>query len=506
MTKSADQEHASPPSSLPAYVFRGPAHVAIRTRTNDQPRYVDTRLKVWTWYDGGVALKIDWGELALAPELTEIAKGFMAYSLEKYAPQTAFMFARFLVYLSSTNLAQHFPWGQQNFIAKLEDFKQVRHNLIGLRRFYRWAMDRGINGFDPITYLKIKEVKSDRVDPYARIFLSQSGLELDEEVRLLKRIEREPKSDSWEDVQLNIVLHLGFELAPRSIQFHSLDIADFEFIESAGHEKYYTLWLPMAKKVGQRRPERRPRKITTRLGEKISRHVLEIQRRFGSDCEPLFVNPCGRRLSVIEVGTGLKYELREAGIDRPNQVSMLLRHHLGQGLADQGTPADMIAELLGHNSTVAARAYVTATPNIARIKEKALGKSPAYQRIMRSLLTGKIVQRRDATPEAAVRGVIDTQYIGDIGACALPVHTHCPYNPIYACYTCKKFHPFADGRHEQVKDALQREAQRFIDMAEQAGDLSHNRPLAQHQTTILAVSATIERCRQHTEGDEDDAV
>ncbi|WP_412459822.1 hypothetical protein ACK2SD_12290 [Pseudomonas sp. SC11] len=152
---------------------------------------------------------------SLAAELTEIAKGFMAYSLEKYAPQTAFMFARFLVYLSSTNLAQIFPWGQQNFIAKLEDFKQIRPNLIGLRRFYRWAMDRGINGFDPITYLKIKEVKSDRADPYARIFLSQSGLELDEEVRLLKRIEREPKSDSWGDVQLNIVLHLGFELAPR---------------------------------------------------------------------------------------------------------------------------------------------------------------------------------------------------------------------------------------------------------------------------------------------------
>ncbi|AZF47922.1 hypothetical protein C4J86_2687 [Pseudomonas sp. R2-7-07] len=384
--------------------------------------------------------------------------------------------------------------------------KKTRAVLVGFRRFYRWAMDRGINGFDPATYLKIKEVKSDRVDPYARIFLSQSGLELDEEIRLLKRIERELKCDSWVDVQFNIVLHLGFEIAPRSIQFHSLDIADFEFIESTDHEKYYTLWLPMAKKVGQRRPERRPRKITTRLGEKISRHVSEIQRRFGSDCEPLFVNPCGRRLSVIEVGSGLKHELREAGIDRPNQVTMLLRHHLGQGLADQGTPADRIAELLGHNSTVAARAYVTATPNIARIKEKALGKSPAYQRIMRSLLTGKIVKRRDTAPEAAVRGVIDTQYIGDIGACALPVHTHCPYNPIYACYTCKKFHPFADGRHEQVKDALQREAQRFIDMAEQAGDLSHNRPLAQHQKTILAVSTTIERCRQHTEGAADDAV
>jgi hypothetical protein len=50
-----------------------------------------------------------------------------------------------------------------------------------------------------------------------------------------------------------------------------------------------------------------------------------------------------------------------------------------------------------------------------------------------------------------------------------------------------------------VKEALQREAQRFIDIAEKAGDLIHNRPLAQHQTTILAVSATIERCRQHRE-------
>ena len=91
MTKSADQEHASPSSSFPANVFEGPAQVAIRTRTNDQPRYVDTRLKVWTWYDGGVALKIDWVKLALAPELTEIAKGFMTFSLEKYAPQTACM-------------------------------------------------------------------------------------------------------------------------------------------------------------------------------------------------------------------------------------------------------------------------------------------------------------------------------------------------------------------------------------------------------------------------------
>ncbi|HGW5372927.1 TPA: tyrosine-type recombinase/integrase [Pseudomonas aeruginosa] len=323
---------------------------------------------------------------------------------------------------------------------------------------------------------------------------------------MLKRIGREVSVEDWEDFQTNIVLHLGFELAPRSIQFHSLDMADFEVVETSVHDKYYTLWLPMAKKVGQRRPERRPRKITIQLGEKIEQHISELERRFGGACEALFVSSSGTRLTVERIGHGLKHELREAGIERPNQVSMLLRHHLGQGLADQGTPADMIAELLGHNSTVAARAYVTATPNIARIKEKALGKSPAYQRIMRSLLTGEIVQRRDIPAEQEVRGVVDMQYIGDIGACALPAHTHCPYNPVYACYTCRKFHPFADGRHEQVKEALQREAQRFIDMAEQAGDLSHNRPLAQHQATILAAMATIARCRGHTGDTENDPV
>ncbi|MNN71138.1 hypothetical protein D3C81_1870440 [compost metagenome] len=101
----------------------------------------------------------------------------------------------------------------------------------------------------------------------------------------------------------------------------------------------------------------------------------------------------------------------------------------------------MIAELLGHNSTVAARAYVTATPNIARIKEKALGKSPSYQRIMRSLLTGEIVQRQNTVAERAIRGIIDTQYIGDIGACALPVHTTAPTIPSMPAIRARSFTP-----------------------------------------------------------------
>ncbi|MEB0039339.1 hypothetical protein [Pseudomonas sp. MH10] len=290
MTKSADQEHASPSSSFPAYVFHGPSQVAIRTRTSDQPRYVDTRSNVWTWYDGGRAMKIDWIALQLSSELIEIGKGFIAYALEKYAPRTAFMFANSLRFLSSTVLADGLPWDLHKLTIALEEFKKSGADLLGFRRLYRWAIDRGIKGFDPNIYLKIKDIKSDRVDPYARIYLSQSGLELDEEIRLLKRIDREVSWVEWISFQFNIMLHLSFELGPRSIQFHSLDITDFEVIEISDQEKYYTLWLPMAKKVGQRRPDRRPRKITARLGKKIEQYVLWHQRRFGNACEPLFVN------------------------------------------------------------------------------------------------------------------------------------------------------------------------------------------------------------------------
>lgn len=141
MPKSADPKQASPSSSLSAYVFEGPALLAIRTRTNDQPKYVDTCLPVWTWYDGGLAMTIDWAALQLNSELIEIGKGFMAYALEKYAPRTAAMFADSLRSLSNTNLATGLPWESAELSSALEKLKKSRRALVGFRGFYRWAND-----------------------------------------------------------------------------------------------------------------------------------------------------------------------------------------------------------------------------------------------------------------------------------------------------------------------------------------------------------------------------
>ena len=59
-------------------INQGSQQVAIRTRTNDQPKYVDTRLPAWTWYEGGLAMTIDWAALHLNPDIMQIAKAFWA--------------------------------------------------------------------------------------------------------------------------------------------------------------------------------------------------------------------------------------------------------------------------------------------------------------------------------------------------------------------------------------------------------------------------------------------
>lgn len=135
MTESVGQGHTPLTSPSTPYVFQGPARIAIRTRTNDQPRYVDTRLGVWTWHDGGRAMKVDWSALKLKPELTEMAKGFIAYALERYAPQTALMFADSFRTLSNSALARSFPWTIDDLTISLEELKKSRLAIIGFRRF-----------------------------------------------------------------------------------------------------------------------------------------------------------------------------------------------------------------------------------------------------------------------------------------------------------------------------------------------------------------------------------
>ena len=194
------------------------------------------------------------------------------------------------------------------------------------------------------------------------------------------------------------------------------------------------------------------------------------------------------RLGPSPLSSIIKKYLSEINL---NKNSIDFRHNLAQALADQGASADIIAEILGHNSTVPARAYIAATPKIAEIKSKALSKNKKYNNLIK-MMTGDFIEESTVLERNKVRGVIGSQYIGGIGSCGLPEDTLCPKNPVYSCYTCIKFHPFKNKeQHLEVKNQLEKRAQFFIDIAEKGNDLEHNRPVTQLSETIDAVEKII---------------
>lgn len=55
MTKSADQEHASPSSSFPAYVFEGPAQIASSIFNNSDVTQLGSSLSAYPAHRQSVA-------------------------------------------------------------------------------------------------------------------------------------------------------------------------------------------------------------------------------------------------------------------------------------------------------------------------------------------------------------------------------------------------------------------------------------------------------------------
>src|SRR5690606_15591681 len=83
------------------------------------------------------------------------------------------------------------------------------------------------------------------------------------------------------------------------------------------------------------------------------------------------------------------WELKDFLRHLPRLTAYDFRHHVGHSLAMSGASADHIARILGHSSTVVARHYIAATPELAVIKQKALGENAAYQEMMGMILTGQ---------------------------------------------------------------------------------------------------------------------
>ena len=488
------------------FVFKGPSSIEIKSTVKGEKNFCRLDRDRWSWTYGGNPTIIHWTKLGLNSSLTELLKAFVFHRLRTLSPKTVISCdVRLIRFLMISEFHAFFPWNSKETIAKLLAAVSKFHGpFYGFKAFYKFAFSRGFPGFTKENNEIIEEARIRQTNcRYQKVLLQEINRlsPLDESI-LLDYLYTPVNIENYCEFRDNVMLHLAFELAPRPIQLHALSTEDLEIVDSAHKiERYFSLWLPMAKKRNTFNIEKRYRKITAALGEKIVLLVQENKRLYGDTPSiPLFLDPkpignipptCGR-LSTEAISKIICDLLQSRGFKKGDGATFL-RHHLAQSLADQGASAETIAEILGHNSTLPARAYIAATPAIATIKTRALGKNKTYQNIMSMLMTGQIIEKESASKGKWVQGMVGSQYIGGIGACGLPEDTACPKNPVYACYTCSKFHPFRDGTHQEVKLSLQKQAQYFIDIAEKAMDLEHNRTFLQLERTIEAVDTVIQR-------------
>ena len=82
-------------------------------------------------------MKIDWTALHLNPNLMQIAKAFLAYALEKYAPVTAFKASGVFLRLSESVISAKFPWTRQEVVTTISTLGKFRESTIFFRTFYQ---------------------------------------------------------------------------------------------------------------------------------------------------------------------------------------------------------------------------------------------------------------------------------------------------------------------------------------------------------------------------------
>lgn len=354
-------------------------------------------------------------------------------------------------------------------------------------------MLKKIPGFTGDISSFLDDFATPKYETYRSVKFRENVFSPAEENAFISALDESIDESSYFALRDNVMVHLNWELGLRSEQVAGVEEHHLTEVPGSGSVRYFHLRLIRLKQRTYQTSYRN-RVVSERLGNKIQKLILLKAQHFGQHpgVKPIFVNTRNKRVSPGIVRNAIVQVCEKAQLDPSS--STFLRHNMAQKLADQGTPGDLISDMLDHTTKVAARHYVAATPAIAKIKARALGKNATYKELM-SLMTGELIYRKDTdNPDKIVRGVVATRYIGNIGACGLDRDTACAKNPIYSCYTCRKFNPFIDGEHSNVIRALRSEIQLMLD---ESLDLGENKVVLQLEKTIEHASDILSRCEAH---------
>jgi len=463
-----------------------PPKVRIRTRYVEDEIFVDTSGHVWQ-HDR--YFKIDWNKCELSDHVKTTFQQYIWYRLASSSPITAASNFAQMIAIQTALGNPAFPWSEA--ACKIILAQCSRDEFFNFRLFYRWASLNEKPGFLTEIASALDDLAGPEFEIYRSIKDRKNILSPSEEESLLDVIENIVTGVDYFSFQDNVISHISWELGCRPEQVAGIEHQHLKKSLGPNGEEYFHLSLIRIKQRSFNSTYRN-RVISRKLAEKLLKLIDAKENHFGNskNTDPIFITASQKRIIGSTVRFAIADICQQAGIS--SGTSTLLRHNMAQKLADQGTPGDLISDMLDHTTKVAARYYVAATPEIGKIKARALGKNATYKELM-SLMTGAVIRREDIRDNRQiVKGMVATRYIGHIGACGLDPDTACNKNPIYSCYTCRKFHPFFDGQHAQVIEALRMETQILLN---QSLDLHENKVVLQLEKTIEFAERTQSACQ-----------
>lgn len=144
------------------------------------------------------------------------------------------------------------------------------------------------------------------------------------------------------------------------------------------------------------------------------------------------------------------------------------RHNVGHSMAMSGSSAEEIAYVLGHSSTVPARHYILATPELAMVQYQALGTNPVWANMVGLMMTGYSADE-DTWSGKTVSGILKGKLFVKIGGCTRK-QENCHLSKVRSCYGCFYFRPFKNlTPHKQVYEILSKELFDLIDVSNNSG-------------------------------------
>ncbi|ALS33046.1 hypothetical protein PTRA_a1903 [Pseudoalteromonas translucida KMM 520] len=279
-----------------------------------------------------------------------------------------------------------------------------------------------------------------------------------------------------------VILGLCYSTGMRSSQFsmlHGSSVLMVSHNKSSGLARYEIL-MPIAKQqkiTGDLSRVAIPYEVGRLVDEYKTRNAIgegdQLFVSVTSDLSPELHRLLNEALKFIQ-SDEFKADLAKNKVFPPRITIYDFRHNIGHSMAMRGASAEEIAHILGHTSIVAAKHYISATPELALLKHKALGSNPIWLKMIGLMMSGYSVEENDWSGKV-VNGVLGSKLVLKVGGCERK-QEQCHLSKVRSCYGCFYFRPFTDlEKHKEVLNIITNELINQIEVSQISGN--HVNPL-----------------------------